>query len=77
MAQAAYSWPDADNFAAAYVSAPYIAASAVYGPGSNTSRGYEPFQTVVAGVGPGSTCRALLVGGKRRAIRISSPAVPG
>lgn len=81
MAQAAYSWPDREFLAAQYMSG-YVAASgagasSIYGPGFNTARGYEPFQTVAPIVGTdGLTTRALLVGGKRRAVRVASPALP-
>lgn len=77
MAQQAYDWPDRENFALQFAAPQAFVGSGIYGPGFNTAApGYVPFNTVAAGVAPGHTCRAFLIGGKRRAIRISSPAVP-
>lgn len=76
-AQPAYAWPDREFNARQYIGDSYLAGpNSLYGPGANTARGYEPFQTVAAGVAPGSTCRALIVGGIRRAVRIGSAAIP-
>lgn len=80
MAQAAYAWPDrefnAAQYAQSYVSADGSGPDFIYGPGDAAAVGYEPFRSVRPGVAAGSTTRALIVGGKLRAVRIAFPAAP-